>query len=469
MGNQQKEPKAKILNPTELQTYIMVTQVKLNQGRNKKIALIKKKQDEIIKNLNDNNLDIAKAKMESLMREEDYITVYDILGPLCEILKEKVTYIMTSKECPADLRASLDTLIYSSTRLEIEELHFIREFIKQKFTNIYVDKANSNIDKLVNINVVDKLTVKPYPEAELICRLKTICERENIQFSFPQLANPLIMDPNLNNKNVVIPTIPNFNNMDNHRGNNMGNYPSGTGGFGYPYPNNNDNNLNMNMNNTGNGMSGYGMPMGNNFPQGNVSYPGTQYPAQYSNFPNNQIQPNVPQHQQVFQNFSTIDNKNQSNLNSNYDASANSSFSNIPNNFSAGNITHYPSQNQNANMQPSGMNFPSNYGNNMVIPPMNNINNDNGFPTMLGGNDTFPQGKENVSPMISGGFPPMTNNNQINNTNQMTKPEENNNGFPTMGTGTQITPNNSSQNFHDVNNPNYANVFNLEFPNSKKN
>ena len=36
------------------------------------------------------NLDIAKAKMESIIRLEDTITVYDILGPLCEILKERI-------------------------------------------------------------------------------------------------------------------------------------------------------------------------------------------------------------------------------------------------------------------------------------------------------------------------------------------------------------------------------------------
>ena len=41
MGNSQpQQTKPKPLNPAELQTYLMVTQVKLNQGRNKKIALI---------------------------------------------------------------------------------------------------------------------------------------------------------------------------------------------------------------------------------------------------------------------------------------------------------------------------------------------------------------------------------------------------------------------------------------------
>jgi len=410
MGNEQPQaPKPKPLNPNELQTYLMVTQVKLNQGRNKKIALIKKKQDEIIKHLNDNNLDIAKAKMESLMREEDYITVYDILGPLCEILKEKVTYIMTSKECPLDLRASLDTMIYASTRLEIEELHMIREFIKQKYTNIYVDKANSNIDKLVNINVVDKLTVKPYPEAEIICRLKSICEKENIDFSFPQLSNPLIVDPNLNNK-TVIPTIPNFNIND-----------QGQISPGYPSTGSNFNNMNMNMNNM---MPGYGMPMGGNFPQQqNYNYPGQtgQFPAMnpYANTnPNNNF--NNPN----YSNYPQMQNFNKPNMGPSDSSGSGENFNTIPNNFSS---------NPNPNQQQTGGNFPS-YPNNPMIPPMNNNfnnSNSNGFPL---------QGKIEGTSMMSGGYPPMAN----------TTPDQLNNsqGFPTFK------------------NPNFSNMDDLEFPSS---
>ena len=57
--------------------------------------------------------------MDSVIRDEDMITVFDILTPLCEILKERVTYIISSAECPPDLRAQLDSIIFASTRVEI--------------------------------------------------------------------------------------------------------------------------------------------------------------------------------------------------------------------------------------------------------------------------------------------------------------------------------------------------------------
>ena len=91
----------------------MICQTKLSLYINKKLENIGKKKKEIAESLKQNNLDVAKAKMDSLIREEDYITSYDILTPLLEVLKERVTYIISSSECPPDIRAQLDSVIYA--------------------------------------------------------------------------------------------------------------------------------------------------------------------------------------------------------------------------------------------------------------------------------------------------------------------------------------------------------------------
>ena len=91
----------------------MICQTKLSLYINKKLENIGKKKKEIAKALKQNNLDVAKAKIDSLISEEDYITSYDILTPLLEVLKERVTYIISSTECPPDIRAQLDSVIYA--------------------------------------------------------------------------------------------------------------------------------------------------------------------------------------------------------------------------------------------------------------------------------------------------------------------------------------------------------------------
>ena len=259
MGNEnqkkgKKSPTIHISTPSEIKTYIMIAQNKLSLFRNKKIDAIKKKKREIAQSLRENNLDVAKAKMDSLIREEDYITCYDILGPLLEILKERVTYIVTSTECPPDLRAQLDTVIYSSTRLEFDELYKLRDLIMRKYGSAYVSKAESNADKLVNINLVEKLRIKPASDAFVTIRLKQLCKEQKIPFEFPCEINsdvPGDIGNPFGNQGV-----------NPYGGNNFNPYGPPQGGSPYGPPNNN-------------GFNPYGPPNNNNpyGPQGGNNNP----------------------------------------------------------------------------------------------------------------------------------------------------------------------------------------------------
>ena len=254
MGNEQKgksAPAPKMPTTNEIKTYIMIIQNKLNLFRNKKIASIKQKKKEIGKYLKENNLDVAKAKMDTIIREEDMITVYDILGPLCEILKERVTYIISNTECPPDLRAQLDSVLYAATRMEIEELHALRDMIMRRYGQAYIMKAESNADKLVNVNLVEKLRIKPASDVFITIRLKQLCKEQKILFEFPmEVENDIAIDP-MNPQNPY--GGPNMNPFDMQANNNP-----------YGPPQNMNNNLYgppQNMNN-----NPYGPHLGDNNP-----------------------------------------------------------------------------------------------------------------------------------------------------------------------------------------------------------
>ena len=140
--------------------------------------------------LKQNNLDIAKAKMESIIRLEDTITVYDILGPLCEILKERITYLCEAQEVPPDIKAQLDTIIYASSRIDVDDLFTLRNLVQRKFGTYYIEAADQNKDGLVNINVVEKLRIKPPVDAFLTIRLKQLCKEKKINYEFPEEIAP---------------------------------------------------------------------------------------------------------------------------------------------------------------------------------------------------------------------------------------------------------------------------------------
>ena len=186
-GNSKKEkeiPVEKPPKPGEIKIYIQICQKKIALFRNKKIHSIKSKISEVIGYLEKKNIDIAKTRMESIMRDEDAIYAYDILDPIIQILLERVFYLDSSTECPADMRTQLDTIIYASTRLEIEEFLTLKDLIRRKYGLAYITKAENNADKLVNQNLVEKLQVKLPTEELLLIRLKQLCKEQKIKFDF---------------------------------------------------------------------------------------------------------------------------------------------------------------------------------------------------------------------------------------------------------------------------------------------
>ena len=185
-GNSKKKeiPVEAVPKAGEIKIYIQICQKKIALFRNKKIHSIKNKKSEVIGYLEKKNIDVAKTKMESIMRDEDSIFVYDILDPIIEVLLERSFYIDSSTECPADLRTQLDTIIYASTRLEIEEFVTLRDLFRRKYGLGYITKAENNVDSLVNQNLVEKLQVKLPTEELLMIRLKQLCKEKKLQFDF---------------------------------------------------------------------------------------------------------------------------------------------------------------------------------------------------------------------------------------------------------------------------------------------
>ena len=269
MGNDNSKGSTKAVaapvRPIEIKTYVMTCQNKMSLYRNKKIYEIKKKKDEAITALKQNNLDIAKAKMESIIRLEDTITVYDILGPLCEILKERITYLCEAQEVPPDIKAQLDTIIYASSRMDIDDLYQLRNLVQRKFGGYYIQAADQNKDGLVNVNVVEKLKIKPPVDAFLTIRLKQLCKEKKINYEFPEEIAPDFNQGMGNNQ------YGGGNPYDtSYTSNGMGNNPYGAG----PGMNNNFNN------------NPYGPGPGNNnnpYSTGNNMGPGNDFDSYMKN------------------------------------------------------------------------------------------------------------------------------------------------------------------------------------------
>ena len=450
MGNEQKKakgPAPKIPTAAEIKTYIMIIQNRMLLYRNKRVSSIKQKKKEIERCLRENNLDVAKAKMDSIIRDEDMITIYDILGPLCEILKERVTYIISSSECPPDLRAQLDSVMYASNRVEVAEFQTLRDLIMRKYGINYLQKADSNVDRLVNVNLVEKLKVKPASDVFVTIRLKKKKKKKKIPFEFPE-----VIEGEFNNNNNEGGNPYNQNNPFGPQGQ-QNNYNPFASNFG---PLNDFNNANNN--NYGQQWNNNGPPPNNDFnPYASIQ---KNNDNPYNNFNNNNNNPyGPPPNQNQF-------NQPPSNNNNPYGPPPNQSQFNQP---PQNNNPYGPPPNQSQFNQPPQNNNPygpppnqsqfnqSQNNNNPYGPPTNQSqfnqsqNNNNQF-SQPPGNSQFGQ----QSPM---------NNNSVNpygsiqkNDSQMGKSNINNNDNPFGNNFSQNNTNNNKESqFNLFDNPSTVN------------
>ena len=244
IGSSRKKPEKKEepkpVTAEELKTLIKISQERCKLYRSKKVDNIRKTEEEIANCLKSNNLDLAKAKMDNLCKFEDLVTAYDIIHPILEIIKEKCNYIVSYSECPAELRAPLDSIIYAANKLEIQELMLFKEKILQKYGSSYISKAENNMDKLVNENLVAKLRVTVFNEQIIKIRLKQLCLKKKIVCNFPEdlIVNVEVPTDMNQMRNIyessAFPTQSMIQNQQNNNNN--------------PYPSLNNQNKNQNPN-----------------------------------------------------------------------------------------------------------------------------------------------------------------------------------------------------------------------------
>ena len=173
-----------------IKSHIKPCKKDLASSKSKKLDSIKAKKAEIINLLKDKNLPYAKAAMETLTKDEYYKNVCEMLDPFLDKLNNKFKEIDSAKECPADLRTELDSVIFASSKLEIQEFENLKECIKKKYGQDYITKAENNTDKKISQELIDFLTPTKLPDNILIIRLKQLCQEEKIQFEFQHDAIP---------------------------------------------------------------------------------------------------------------------------------------------------------------------------------------------------------------------------------------------------------------------------------------
>ena len=86
--------------------------------------------------------------------------------------KSKLNLLAPSGECPISLRPPLDSIVYASKKLNIDELNQLREKISKMYGEDYIKKASNNEDQIVNQELIQKLN-ETIPEETIKKKLTT--------------------------------------------------------------------------------------------------------------------------------------------------------------------------------------------------------------------------------------------------------------------------------------------------------
>ena len=146
---------------------------RIGLSNNKKSAAVKSQKREIAKLLGDQKEEKARITVEHVIREDFLIEAQELLELLCELVHERLKQISSQKECPAELKEAVCSLIWCATKVDIEEMTMIKRQLGRKYGSKFVSDAEDNVDNCVNARLVQKLSVLP-PSAFLVGKNDTV-------------------------------------------------------------------------------------------------------------------------------------------------------------------------------------------------------------------------------------------------------------------------------------------------------
>ncbi|GLT86931.1 hypothetical protein SLE2022_050380 [Rubroshorea leprosula] len=145
---------------------IKQVQCRLKLLKNKKHTIVKQLREDMAELIKLGHEESAFNRVEQLFKDENTISVYDMLDRYCEFLTINLSYIRRNKDCPNDINEAVSTLIFASARCgDLPELPSIRKLFGERYGQGFATGAiESYPGNLVNREVKEKLSIKTVPD-----------------------------------------------------------------------------------------------------------------------------------------------------------------------------------------------------------------------------------------------------------------------------------------------------------------
>lgn len=187
-------------NPHKTKTQLRLCIGRIKLLRNKKVLAVKTFRREIAELLAGGKEDSARIRVESVIRENNMLSAFEILELFCELLQVRMALIQQSKTVMDDTREAIASVIYAAQRLpDLPELIVVRAQFANKFGKEFCVDCNSDekaVEKGVNRGLFNALSVATPSGLKKLTTLQEICEEYGVPWDAEEAAERIITASN---------------------------------------------------------------------------------------------------------------------------------------------------------------------------------------------------------------------------------------------------------------------------------
>ncbi|KAJ0770902.1 putative vacuolar protein sorting-associated protein Ist1 [Helianthus annuus] len=184
-------------NTSKCKTAAKLAVARIKLLRNKREVVVRQMRRDIALLLQSGQDATARIRVEHVMREQNIQAANEFIELFCELIVQRLTIIAKQRECPADLKEGISSLIFAAPRCsEIPELVALRDVFEKKYGKDFVGAATDLRPSCgVNRMLIDKLSVRT-PAGELKLKvLKEIAKEYQIDWDTTESETELLKPP----------------------------------------------------------------------------------------------------------------------------------------------------------------------------------------------------------------------------------------------------------------------------------
>ncbi|CAL5197429.1 unnamed protein product [Lathyrus oleraceus] len=184
-------------NSSKCKTAAKMAVARIKLLKNKREVVVRQMRRDIALLLQSGQDATARIRVEHVMREQNVLAANEFIELFCELIVSRLSIIAKQRECPADLKEGIASLIFASPRCsEIPELVSLRKIFEKKYGRDFVSAATDLRPSCgVNRQLIDKLSVRTPPGEVKLKVLKEIAKEHQIDWDTAESEKELLQPP----------------------------------------------------------------------------------------------------------------------------------------------------------------------------------------------------------------------------------------------------------------------------------